>query len=485
MIKVRNLWFRYENSSRWTLENINLTIDDGEFVVVAGPNASGKTTLARILVGLIPSFYRGELKGDVEVHNINICKNPEEAFKIVGYLGEDPEVQIVTLTVEDEVAFGPSNLGLDVNEIRERVSWALKVVNGEHLRHRCTFELSIGEAQKVSLASLLALKPKALVLDEPSVFLDKETTRSLYTTLKNLTKKGLTVITIEHNLDNVLSLADKLVLLDRGRIVWYGKTTEHTATDATKLPIPKLTSRTHAPEEILWEENENPTNHSGSENAIINVEKLWFKYPKSERWTLKDITLRVDEGEVLGLLGPNGSGKSTLIKTIIGILKPQCGRVSVLGINPQKEWRKLVGRIGYVPQNPTLSFTSSTVYKELQETAKRLRMESGEDRICEILDLMEMWEYRDTPVLKLSYGFRRRLSIASALIGEPDILVLDEPTAYLDYESRMKLISILKKLKGKVTMIIASHDRYFINKICNKISLMREGRIKHQYGVEK
>jgi len=481
LIRIRNLWFRYDDSDEWVLKDINLSVECGEFIVLTGPNGSGKSTLARILVGLIPSFYKGELRGEVVVDGVSVCRNPDEAFRVVGYLGEDPEVQIVTLTVEDEVSFGPSNLGLSVAEVRRRVDWALKAVKGEYLRNRCTFELSIGETQKVSLASLLALKPRVLVLDEPSVFLDYESKDNLYKTLKSLTREGLTVITIEHTIHNVVQLADKLVVLDKGRIVWYGRVEYPKTRREGTLQNYRQQFNLDMGKSKLWRYRIS----KDSLDYTVSLENVWFRYPRSSNWVLRDVTINVYRGEAVGVLGPNGSGKSTLIKIAIGVLNPQYGRVSVLGVNPHREWRKLIGRVGYVPQNPTLSFTSSTVYRDLLETAIRLGVEYADERVREIVDLMGLWEYRDTPVLKLSYGFRRRLSIALALVGDPEILILDEPTAYLDVESRDSIIEVLRKLKGKTTIIIASHDEEFIGKVCDRVVVITNGVIRQECMVRE
>lgn len=499
MIELKNLWFRYHDSEKWVLKRLNFKINSGSFTVIVGPNSSGKTTLARLLVGLVPEFYKGEIKGEIRIHNFNVFEKPDEIFRIVGYLPEDPEVHLVTLTVEDEVAFGPSNLGLSKEEIEERVEWALRTVNGLHLRERSTFDLSGGETEKVALASILALKPKVLILDEPSTFLEASTVKSLYKTLRTLIlKENMTVIIIEHSVDKLIRLADELIVLNNGELVWKGKLSYLTVEKMLKLPIPKpelieliealkINELYNKPlleiDHRSFSEYIKPiivdeTKYDVKKDAVvIKSNNLWFKYPRSSKWALKGISISIRKGVAIGILGPNGSGKTTFIKALAGIIKPVRGDLTVLNIKPHKEWHKLVGKVGYVPQNPSLTFTQSTVFKEVYATALKLRIENPDEETFKTLELMGLEKYAQLPVLKLSYGMRRRLSIASVLVSKPEILLLDEPTSFLDYDSKRSLINILKKLKGKTTLIIASHDSWFISQVCDEIALLKDGKI--------
>lgn len=241
MIRIEDLWFKYSEGRKWVLKNINFRVNRGEFVVIVGPNGSGKSTLIRILAGLTPKFYHGEIKGNVIVGNVNVMEKPEEVFKVAGFLFEDPEVQLITTTVRDEVSFGPSNLGLNKNEIEKRVEWALEIVRGKTLEERSTFELSLGEMQKVVLASILSLKPKVLVLDEPSVFLEAKTVSELYTVLKDLAvNERVTILAVEHDLNKVVEYADKLIVLDEGKIIWQGRPEDLTIDMMQTLPMPQL-----------------------------------------------------------------------------------------------------------------------------------------------------------------------------------------------------------------------------------------------------
>jgi len=508
LIRIENLWFKYSEGRKWILKNINFRVNRGEFVVIVGPNGSGKSTLIRILAGLVPKFYHGEIKGNVIVGNINVLRKPEEVFKVAGFLFEDPEVQLVTTTVRDEVSFGPSNLGLNKDEIEKRVKWALEVVRGKILEERSNFELSLGEMQKVVLASILSLKPKVLVLDEPSVFLEAKTVSELYTILKDLAvNEHVTILAVEHDLNKVIEYADKLIVLDEGEIIWQGKPEDLTVDMMQMLPMPQLelidlVKRLRNMNEHVLKESivklheiveyispktmnlrffkehcETEIHNENPRDTIVEMENVWFKYPRTLTYAIKNINLKISLGDSIGILGPNGSGKSTLIKMMVGILKPTHGSIRVLGVKPFKSRSKVAGKIGYVPQNPTLTFTSPTVFSEVYNVAKRLNVPNAAGSAEKVLKTMGLTEYRDYKVLKLSYGLRRRLSIATAIVGKPRLLILDEPTTYLDYRSKRKLIKTLERIKKNTTLIIASQDLDLIVKLCNKIALLANGSI--------
>ncbi|RLG71776.1 MAG: hypothetical protein DRO23_11485, partial [Thermoprotei archaeon] len=362
MIEVENLWFKYEGSRSWVLKNVNFKVGSREFTVIVGPNGSGKSTLIRIMAGLIPKFYHGELRGNVRICGVNVLKEPEKVFKVAGFIFEDPEVQLITTTVRDEVSFGPCNLGLSKEEVMGRVKWSLEVVRGTYLENRSTFELSLGEMQKVVLASVLSLKPKVLILDEPSVFLETKAASRLYSLLKDLTMKlGITVIAVEHELDRVIEYADKIIVLNKGKIAWQGSVEDLTIRNIETLhmpiPLPEAANiAKHLKEERLYGESLTklaklieeiiiPKNikhyHVEYEEVkdlgedVVALRNVWFKYPRTSTYVLKNINLSIKDRKHVGILGPNGSGKSTLIKILIGMLKPTRGKVKVLGVDPR------------------------------------------------------------------------------------------------------------------------------------------------------
>ncbi|MGQ9542850.1 MAG: energy-coupling factor ABC transporter ATP-binding protein [Candidatus Bathyarchaeia archaeon] len=224
MIKAQGLTFTYSGSKKPAIENLNLEVERGEFIVITGPSGCGKTTLARCLNALIPSFYRGEMKGSISVLDIDVAKSTtSQLSRHVGFVFQNPENQLFSLSVERDVAFGPENLGLPREEVRERVDWAMRVTGISHLRDAAPYELSGGQQQRVAIASVLAMRPKIIVFDEPTSFLDPLSAHQIVETVSNLRREvDATIILIEHRLDLVSRYANRVIIMDRGRIVLEG-----------------------------------------------------------------------------------------------------------------------------------------------------------------------------------------------------------------------------------------------------------------------
>jgi energy-coupling factor transporter ATP-binding protein EcfA2 len=228
IVSIKNLWFRYRGSDNWVLRDVSLKVDRGEFIVITGKSGCGKTTLCRCLNGLIPHFYEGELKGSITVAGLDVTKTPVSRMaSIVGMVFQNPSSQLFMLTVERDVAFGPENLGVPRDEILRRIDWALNMLGISDLRFRAPHELSGGQQQRVAIAAILAMQPQIIVLDEPTAYLDPYTSLSIFNLLKDLNSKlGLTVILVEHKLELASSLADRIIVMDGGRIVVEGGSRE-------------------------------------------------------------------------------------------------------------------------------------------------------------------------------------------------------------------------------------------------------------------
>ncbi len=224
IVSIENLWFRYRGSDNWVLRDVSLKVDKGEFIVITGRSGCGKTTLCRCLNGLIPHFYEGELKGSITVAGLDVTETPVSRMaSIVGMVFQNPSSQLFMLTVERDVAFGPENLGVPRDEILRRIDWALNMLGISDLRFRAPHELSGGQQQRVAIAAILAMQPQIIVLDEPTAYLDPYTSLSIFNLLKDLNSKlGLTVILVEHKLELASSLADRIIVMDGGRIVVEG-----------------------------------------------------------------------------------------------------------------------------------------------------------------------------------------------------------------------------------------------------------------------
>ena len=495
VIVLKNITYFYPSSTTPALENVSLEIKKGEFVVIAGPSGGGKSTLVRIILGFIPHIYGGKLHGEVLVEGVNVV---EKGFKaIIGDVGvvmQNPENQVVNVVVEEEIAFTLENLMYKFEDIHRRVNDAIKILGIEHLRNRLTHTLSNGEIQKVVIASALALDPKILVLDEPLAHLDPRGARELILILHKLCReKGITIVIVEHRLAEMIKYADRIVVLNR-RILFDGEPTiaidELLRAGVEVPPILRLLKelgRNYLPLhidresiEVLSKEvvkctctdnsinynNSITTNSSACENncePAILVENLWYKYPNG-RIALRDINLKIFRGEFVAIIGANGAGKTTLIKHFNGLLKPWRGRVLVFGRDTRSSTvAELAKNVGIVFQNPLHQFFEKTVLNEVLFTLSNFGCRDCTDRALEILRVFGLEDLANKSPYELSVGEQRRLAIASILVYEPPIIVLDEPTAGIDYSLKLELLKMLTDIarRGK-TVIVVSHDIEFL-----------------------
>ncbi len=508
IITLRNVTYYYPNTENPAIKNINLKVKEGEFIVIAGPSGGGKSTLCRILLGLIPHYYGGRLYGEVIVNGLNVVESSiKELVGTVGVVFQIPENQMVNLIVEEEVAFGPENLLFPSKVINERIEWALRSLKINHLRHRLTYTLSGGEAQKVALASVLALKPKILILDEPLANLDPYSAREFLSLLSSFWKENnITIILIEHRLTEAIKYAQRLVLLNK-TIIADGDPRELLAKGiledqgievpplsrlAKQLKVKTIPLHIHEAAELYngliksyvkynpYPSSEANKNNGDNHEPIIVVEDLWYTYPDG-RNALKGVNLKIHRGEFVAIVGANGAGKTTLIKHFNGLLKPTRGKVIVFGMDTRNHSTAELSRfIGIVFQNPLHQFFEETVEKEVMFTIRNMKVSNGEEKVREILKELGIYHLRNKSPHELSAGEQRRLAIASILVYEPEVIVLDEPTAGLDYGLKIELLNlIIDKIlsKGK-TIIMVSHDMEFLAYApVNRIIVMNNGRI--------
>ena len=492
-IELRNVTYFYPNSDSPALEGVSLSIDYGEFVAIAGPSGGGKSTLCRIVTGLIPHIYGGSLTGEVIVDGVNIVE--EGARGIVGRAGivlQVPENQIINLVVEEEIAFPLENLLFDANLIVERVEETLNSLGIAHLRRRTTNTLSGGEVQKTVLASVLAYRPRILILDEPLAHLDPYSVRELLALLYKLNKvDGLTIVVVEHRLTELIKYISRLVLLDR-RIIADGKPREVLQSmmetkNGRGVEIPPVTKFSYIVglgftpitieesielvKELLLRKDlcsNGPVykvdgGQVGKESPVISIENLWYIYPGG-RAALRDVNLNIYRGEFIAIVGANGSGKTTLVKHLNGLLKPSRGRVRVLGRDTYScSVAELARHVGLVFQNPLHQFFNETVLEEVLFTARNMGVENAKSRALSILKHLNLHHLANRSPYEISVGEQRRLAIASILVYDPEIVVLDEATAGIDFSLKMELLKIIEELlkKGR-TVILTTHDIEFI-----------------------
>ena len=507
VIILKNVTYFYPSSTSPALEDISLKIGKGELVIIAGPSGGGKTTLIRILLGLIPHIYGGELYGEVLVEGINVVK---KGFKTIassiGVVLQNPENQIVNTLVEEEIAFTLENLLYEPEDIRIRIDEAIKTLEIDHLRKRLTHTLSSGELQKVVIAGALALDSKILVLDEPLAHLDPRGAKELASILYKLCReKVITVIIAEHRLAELLKYADRVILLNRrilfdgapasaiGKMLEVGVEVPPVSKlfeELGKRPIPlhvnsravsalasDIASCRAACVNGLVNDHRSAAMHSSE--RVITVEDLWYRYPNG-RVALKGVSLEVLRGEFIAIVGANGAGKSTLIRHFNGLFKPWKGRVKVFGKDTRfSSVAELARSVGVVFQNPLHQFFERTVLREVLFTLSNFGCTDCIEKALEVLKAFGLERLAERSPYELSVGEQRRLAIASILAYEPPVIVLDEPTAGIDYSLKLELLKMLTRIieKGK-TVIVVSHDTEFLALApITRVVVMADGRV--------
>ncbi len=492
-IVVKNLSYRYPSSEGDVIRDVNLEVKRGEFVLLVGRSGCGKTTLARCLNGLIPHVYGGELKGRVLVNGVSVAETPVyELAKHVGMVFQNPDTQLCTLTVEEEVAFGPENLGVEREEIERRINWVLSNLEMKNIRHRATFSLSEGEKQKTAIASALSMLPSILVLDEPTANLDPTASRMLVDTLEKIRDQyNTTIILIEHRVEKFAEAADRIVVMDSGRIVESGPreivTERAEVLERLSVQTPEIVEICKALEMspvngslndlrkralkklVKLRETDPPPRLSRDEgDPIIKVEDAFYKYDSG--FTLTVDELKLYRGEIVAVVGDNGSGKTTLAKLIVGLIKPKKGRVERASKINQ----------GMVFQNFEVQLFNSSVFKEVAFQIRK-RKASPEDtnrKVNEILDLMSLRGLADRHPHSLSQGEKQRVIIAALTAEKPDVLILDEPTTGQDGYHLNMLLGIVRELKRRgITVLLITHDLRFAAKSAERVIMLRNGRV--------
>jgi len=481
-IVMETVTYTYPNADEPALENVDLEIKRGEFVLIVGRSGCGKSTLARCLNGLIPHFFEGNLEGKVIVEGKDVREHSVyELAKHVGMVFQNPESQLFTIAVENEVAFGPENFGVPKEDLRKRVNWALECVKMSELRLKPVFELSDGQKQRVAVASNLSMLPNILVLDEPTSNLDPKGSQEVFDILKDLKEKtDKTIVLIEHRTKFASKYADRVIIMDSGEIK-YDDSPEilfkHQILENFGIRSPEIKlSPLSSPK--LKEEPFDP---------VIEVKNLHYSYESG--FSIQGVNMSVQKGESIGIMGPNGSGKTTLIKHFVGLLKPIKGKVFVCGIDTQNaKVSKLAEKVALILQNPNHQLFMNTVYDEVAVSLRteRLSKEEIEKRVEKVLKIMDLWELKDRHPHSLSEGQKQRLTIASALVKEPNVLVLDEPTSGMDGHHLNLLIDKLNELKRKgLTLILVSHDLEVISKVCDRTVLLDNGGIIADRPIEE
>jgi energy-coupling factor transport system ATP-binding protein len=483
---VENLSFRYRDRPGAAIHNISFSAAKGELLLIAGASGCGKTTLIRAINGLIPRSYKGELSGRVLVNGQNTSSMTLAAIsQNVGTVLQDPERQILGTKVISEVAFGLENMGLPRAEIIHRADEALSYLKISHLSDRETFHLSGGEKQKVALAGVLAMRPSILLLDEPLASLDPTSAQETLDMVRRLADEGLTVLMVEHRVEDVLRIKpDRVMFVESGEIRYLGETSGLDSVvdyHAIKLPAESIIQRA-AQEAAPAALNILPgaAGQGAHDPALVRFEDVAFGY-ESEREVLHGIRLDIRKGDVIAVLGPNGAGKTTFVKHAIGLLKPKAGRVLVNGKDTREaSVAEIASTLGYVFQSPSHMLFAPTVREELSFGPKNLKHKPEEIKrqVKEALAIVNLADKENDPPLALSFGQQKRVSIAAILAMRSKILVMDEPTAGQDYMNYMNFMDAIVQLPSFEAILFITHDVDLAAIYANRIILVADGKVQ-------
>jgi energy-coupling factor transporter ATP-binding protein EcfA2 len=487
--------YSYPGDARLTLDDVSWQIDDGAFVLVIGRSGSGKSTLLRCLNGLVPHFSGGRFGGMVRVGEIDTrAVAPRDLARHVGFVFQDPEAQMLTDRVDDEIAFGLEQQGVPRSTMRKRVEEMLDLMGLAHLRDRSPSTLSGGERQRVAIASAMATHPGILVLDEPTSQLDPWGAEEVVAAVGRLNDDlGLTIVLAEHRLERVLSHADSVRLLDPSGDVIDGSAREIAgivnpvalppvsalarALGWAEIPLSVKEMRTHA----AMREVRTALRDRSPEPRRCNIGGPLLRLrgaatSHGKRVIFRDVDIDVHEGEFVALMGRNGSGKTTLLRSVLGFQKLTAGVLEFDGVDRTRmDAGSLRGAIAYVPQQPSSLFFHERLADELLYTARARRVEVDVNELLARVDLG--WAAERHPS-DLSVGERQRAAIATVLAGRPKMLVLDEPTRGMDPWHKRQLMSVLERVRESgVGVLMATHDVEMVAGVADRVVLLGDGSV--------
>lgn len=502
ILSIKDLTFSYPNKENFALQNVNLSINSGDFVVVCGQSGSGKTTLLRMLKKEIAPY--GEKQGTVFYKGEDVEKLDDKiSAQKIGFVFQKPDQQIVTDKVWHELAFGLESLGYDSDYIRLRVGEMANYFGITSLFRKKTTELSGGQKQLMNLASVMAMSPDVIILDEPTSQLDPITANDFITTLKKINDElGLTVIIIEHRLQEVFPIADKVAVMEDGKVICYDtprnvceKLSNHPMSQGFPSAVriwQKSGSKGECP--LTVKEGRNFINSNFSERKlplrntipntedIITLKDVFFRYEKGGNDILSGTNLSIKKGEHFCILGGNGSGKTTTLKILAGLLKPYRGKVIIDNNKMTKKTTADFNRLGVamLPQNPESVFLKSRVIDDYTELCKIKGIEKSdyEDKINSVAEKLGIKDLLENHPYDLSGGEIQKCALGKVLISEPKILLLDEPTKGVDAYSKIALSNILQEIKSDgVTIITVTHDVEFASIVADRCGLFFDGEV--------
>ena len=454
MIKFENV--NVTMQGKRILSNINLEIQDGEFVLICGESGCGKTTMTKLINGLIPHFVRDvSVDGTITVCGKNVAEMPMyEIAELVGSVFQNPRTQFFYTNSNAEMAFGLENRGVEPEYIRKRIKNTINELDIEKLEDRDVFSMSGGEKQLLAFASVYAMNPQIYVLDEPSANLDIAAMEKLSERMKVIKEKGHTVVVAEHRLAWIQKFADRIIYMKEGRI-------EQEFTSDEFKALPDLKREQMGLRSIIPEHIQIPEITGNSEDAVLQICNLSCK--RKKQMIFQNISLSARAGDIIGITGKNGAGKSTFCNCLCGLLKPKGGEILYQGKKLSEKARTKL--FGMVMQEVNHQLFSDSVKNECLLANE----DASEQEIRELLEKFDLEEYAEYHPMILSGGQRQRLAICQAVMGEKKLLIFDEPTIGLDFRHMCQVEKLMKRLaEEKYIIIVVTHDYEFLNRACKR-----------------
>ena len=507
VIEFNNFTFQYRAQAKPTLNNINLTIYEGEKVLIVGPSGSGKSTISNCINGLIPFSYKGDISGSLKIKGKETKEmSIFELSNSVGTVLQDPDSQFIGLTVAEDIAFKLENDCINQDEMKEKVRVVSKIVGIDNHLDLAPYSLSGGQKQRVTLAGVMVGDVDILLFDEPLASLDPATGKSAIELIDEIQKKTKkTIVIIEHRLEDVLHCdVDRIIVVNNGEIAADMTPNELLSSNllsevgireplyitALKYAGCEVTSAIN-PEHINtlnldkcrdklknWYDKTVEESNNRDSETVLELKNVKFGYDK-EREVLKGISFKVKRGEMLSIVGKNGAGKSTISKLICGFYKPTDGEILFNGRNIINDTiKERAEKIGIVMQNPNQMISKTMIFDEvaLGLRVRGLGEEEIKERVFNTLKVCGLYEFRNWPISALSFGQKKRVTIASILVLNPEVIILDEPTAGQDFKHYTEIMEFLKELNKKgVTIIMITHDMHLMLEYTNRAIVFSNG----------
>ncbi len=522
VVDLRSISYTYEGEAEPVLNDITVQVHDGEFVLILGPSGCGKSTLLQLFNGTIPHTLKGTLAGEAAIGGRPLATTKVATFATdVGMVFQDPDAQIICTRVRDEVCFGLENLCRPAAEIMQRQAEALRLVGLDGFGDRSIFDLSGGQKQRVSIAAVLAVRPRLLVLDEPTANLDPAGMADVFALLHALHKAGTTIVMVEHRVDELADRISRVVMMDRGRLTfdgapreafsrpraarseegdavpvsaWFPQAAEFglALAAACGVPLPARDMPLNVAEAVSLGERfigvapimpaaPAAPMRVPETTPLLRVKHLSFGYDRAAP-ILDDVTFDLGRGRLVALCGRNGSGKTTLARLVVGINDAPRKSIflnerdlSALGA------KEISAEVGYVFQNPDHQFVTDRVWDEVAYglTVRGYAEDAIRTRVDEVLGIVDLARYAERSPFSLSLGERRRLSVATMLVLEPHLLILDEPTIGQDHERAQLLMGLMVRLRERynTTVLMITHDVRLVAEWADRVMVLSRGRL--------